>query len=1136
MKILVRAAVVCLVLGSLETLPSLSAQSLIAGDIAGTVADPSHAVIPNAVVSLKGSETGSEQHTTTNAVGFFRFTLLKPGLYEVSTNAPGFAPVTVPVKVEVGQTTLANIDLTLTVIAENVDVSAYLTPVIVADPSINSSFSQTEVQQLPNAGGDITNIAQTSPGAVMNSSRGSGNFTINGLPATSNLFTTNGENTMDPYVNVNASGATNLTLGSNEVQEATVVANPYSGEYGQLSGAQITYVTKSGTNQFHGNVQYWWNGRTLNANDWMNNNSGTPRPFANANQWAASVGGPIVKNRTFFFVDTEGLRFVLPNVIPTTIPTPAFASAVLANVSTLQPAEYSTYQKMFQLFANAPGASNAQTIPNSDACNGLDLPGFDPTTQSCAERFQATPTALASEWIVAVRIDHKLDNNDNLFGRFKLDHGTQPTLLDAISPNFNAISEQPSWDVQLNEVHIFGPRVTNSFVAAGSHYDALFTQSQPLAYNTFPYQFISTGTVAFGGANLFGFNDLTDFPSGRNITQYQFIDDLTVSRGKHSLKFGGNFRRYDVSDHNFTFNYPGTYFGYIDTGLQLFSEGLAYQYRQADNIASNVPIAMWGLGVYAMDEWNVKSNLKLTLALRAERNSNPVCQTNCFANFVGNWNTLPSYTSPNPGDVPYTQDIATNLHQAYPGVDAIDLSPRIGFAWSPERSGGKTVISGGFGLFYDSPPAGLVDDLLSNPPVSVTIRVRPDGGTPAFDPGPNGSAATYHASAAAFSAGFNSGQTYTQISNELANMGVVFEAPAFTSIAGTVHAPRWQEWNLQLQQQLTNSTALVLNYVGNHGIRIPYSNSWLNAYDPYELYNGLVPLNAAVPNYGEVTQIQSGAVSNYNGLTVSLRRNFSHWVSAHANYTWGHNLDELSNGGIFPYSTSTNAVQLAQNIPTSLRAGNYGNSDYDIRNSFNADFVVNPSYHFGNKFLDAALGGWEWSGKIFWRSGLPFSVIDGNWNGAISNGGGTVFAQPIEGLAGSAPGQLSCGKGAASASGAATPCLDANAFVNSAADDFAGYTQFSTQMRNQYRGPHFFDMDMALFKTFKLTERVTFGVGAQAFNAFNHPNFFLPDANLGDSTFGQISTMTPTPTSPYGSFLGFDSSPRVVQISGKIVF
>ncbi len=1134
--------------------PAAFGQSLISGDIAGTVTDPSHAVVPNATIGLTSVDEGSTQTTKTNGTGYYRFSLLKPGNYKVTARVTGFSTVETPATVAVGQTTNTDISLSMSASSVTVEVSGAAPTINTTSASIATPYSQEEVALLPNPGGDLTNIAQTSPGAQMNNTGGYGNFTMNGLPATSNLFTVNGENDMDPYFNINNSGATNLTIGSNEIEEATVIANAYSGEYGQLSGAQVTYVTKSGTNKFHGNAQYWWNGRTMNSNNWMNNNSSpvVPRPFSNANQWAGSIGGPIIKNKTFFFFDTEGLRFVLPNVIATNIPTPAFASAVLQNVGILQPASLPLFQQMMGLFANAPGAANATPIANNAACNALTFqPGvtFNPATTPCFATFNATPSALAKEWIIAAKVDQNIGQNDKFFARYKVDHGVQPTYLDPLNSNFDALSNQPSWDAQAQETHIFSPTKTNEFTAALSHYVAQFAQNEAKALGTFPQALIFGGDNPLGAASDSGVvGRMEAFPQGRNITQYQFIDNVTWTHGNHGFKFGANFRRYDVSDHNFFYTNPLTYF-YLGacsvnvspcptadavSSLQLMANGLAGQYRRADNAFTNVPVALWGLGVYAMDEWKVKPNLTLTLALRAERNSNPVCQKNCFANFKSDWFSLPSVMAgANAGNVPYTSDIAFNQHQAYPGVDKVDLSPRFGFSYSP-RNSGKQVISGGFGIFYDSPPAGLVDDLLANPPVSVAIRVRPATGTPAFDTGASGSASTWSQSAAAFNSGFANGATYSQIAASLLPFGVHFAAPSFTALTGTIHAPRWEEWNLQLQQQLNTATVLVMNYVGNHGIRIPYENGFYNAYDGFGLWPaGTLPGGAAppVPNYGTVIQVQNGAVSNYNGLTVSLRRNFAKWFSAHANYTWAHNLDELSNGGIFPYGGESYNIPQNQLCPQSLKSCNYGSSDYDIRNSFNADFVVHPSYHFGNGFMNAAFGGWEWSGKMFWRGGLPFSVVDGNLNGGVVNGNATVLATPLGG--GNAPGQLGCGEGAASISGTATPCLNAASFL----DTFNFLpSAYSTQRRNQYVGPHFFDMDMGLFKTFKVTEGMQLGVGAQAYNVFNHPNFQNPDNVLGDSTFGQINAMQPMPTSPYGVFLGFDSSVRVVQVSGKLIF
>jgi hypothetical protein len=740
------------------------------------------------------------------------------------------------------------------------------------------------------------------------------------------------------------------------------------------------------------------------------------------------------------------------------------------------------------------------------------LPGFA-AGSPCAARFEATPSALASEWILAFRIDHRLTDKDNMYFRFRQDHGIQPTFISPINPAFDANSNQPSWDAQLNETHVFGPRATNQFMATLSYYRALFAQNQQLASSTFPYSIITSGTVPFAS----DFNPLQSFPQGRNITQYQFIDDYSLILGKHNLKFGENFRRYDVSDHNFFYNSPAVYFGYVNAGLQNFANGLAYQYRQSLNASSDVPIALWGIGGYAQDEWQVTQNLRLTMALRMEHNANPVCNTNCFANFIGPFNSLPSFTNANPSSVPYSSDIATGLHNAYPSVNAIDWSPRLGFSWSPFNNR-KTVLSGGAGVFYDNLASGLVDSLLGNPPESVAIRVRPSSGVAPFAPGPNGGAAIWAASASAF----NLNSTYSQLSSRLAALGSVFSPPAVTALVGKLKDPEFQEWNFQIQQELARSVVLIVNYVGNHGIRIPYSNAWPNAYDQYGLYPGVAGIPAKVPvaNYGTVTQIQSGALSNYNGLNVTIAKQFTHGFAAHFNYTWSHAIDEVSNGGIFTYGDSL----LGQINPLSLRANNYGNADYDIRHNFSADFIYTPTVHLGNKFVNELVGGWQFSGKIFWRTGLPFSVADGNT--VLGNGGGALLATYIGGQA-----QTSCGEGAA-----ITPCLNANAFLNSGADSFNNFTAFSNQNRNMFRGPHFFDMDAAVYRTFHIREKMSLAIGLTAYNAFNHPNFGLPDATLGDPTFGQILGMASTPTSPYGNFLGFDSSPRVVQLTGKFVF
>lgn len=1109
-----------LLIGIVLLAQALLAQSLTTGEIAGAVKDPSGAVIQSASVALRSLDTGATQETKTNAMGEYNFRLLKPGRYSVSVSQTGFQKLERSTEVAVGR--VATLDITLTVgqATQTVEVTAEA-PLVNTEASTNTSFTPQQLMQLPSAGGDITNIAYTAPGVVVNTTGGYGNFQINGLPATSNLFTVNGENNMDPYFNINNSGASNLTIGQNELQEATIIANPYSGQYGQLSGAQVTYVTKSGSNQFHGNLGYWWNGRVMNSNDWFNNYYGVEKPFSNANQWAGAIGGPVIKNKTFFFVDNEGLRFVLPNVYSVTIPTPAFATAVLNNVTSLRPAEADAYKTMFNLWANAPGAAAAVPIPVANqvsSCNSVNLPGYNGATTPCEQRFEGSANALGSEWILSFRVDQKLGQNGNAFFRYKGDHGLQPTTLDHINPNFNAISSQPSYDMQFGETQVLSPRSTNDFRATFSHYVAQFAQNPEKVASTFPFAIITSGTVPFSS-----FNQQYNFPQGRNITQYQFIDDFTLNRGAHNLKFGVNFRRYDVSDHNFYFNNPAVYFGYTGDGMQNFVNGLSYQYRKSLNLASDVPIAMWGMGMYAEDDWSVAPNLKLTLAFRAERNSNPVCQINCFANFKGAYNTLASFTSSTPGSVPYSADIQPGLHQAYPGVDPLVYSPRVGLSWSPGGSH-KTVISGGFMLAYDSPPAGLVDDLTqNNPPSVVAIRVRPSKGIAPFDPA--GGAAVWQASANAFSLN----KTFSQISSDLKTLGATFSAPSVFSLVGTIHAPMVREWNLQVQRQVTSDVVLSVNYAGNSTTRLPYTNAWPDAYDPYGLYPGVPGIASAqpVPNYFQLTQVQSGAVGNYNGLTFALTKRFAHAVSAHFSYTFSHQLDECSNGCLFGSGNGENGG--GQINPLNLRTNNYGNGDYDIHHSFVGDFVVNPTFHPSSRLASHIVNGWELSGKIFWRSGLPFTVTD-SYNSLLSGGGGTIFGTPL----GKGWGQMSCGQAAAGDPGVATPCIDSSKYLDSSTIPY--FTAWSPATRNQLFGPHYFDLDLNLFRNFTFKERFKLGLGVQAFNALNHPNFGVPDTTLGDGSTGLISGTVATTTSPYGSFLGFDGSVRVVQLSGKLNF
>src|SRR5580704_4031682 len=423
-------------LALLLLLPTLiSAQSIVTGAISGTISDPSGAVIVGATLNLRNNATGEMLTTTSRADGVYQFSLLKPGTYSLTVTQQGFKQVSQTVEVLLGQTSTSNLKMELGAGAVTVEVSGQGAMLQTEDANISSNFDTNQIQNVPNPGGDITYVAQTAPGVTMNSSTGGGygNFSAFGLPGTSNLFTVNGNDYNDAFLNLNNSGSSNLLLGGNELQEVAVVSNGYTGQYGRQAGAQIDYSTKSGGNAFHGDAVYNWTGRYLTANDPLNKAFGGTRPFENNNQWAAALGGPIIKDKLFFFANTEGIRYIFGSIHTPTVPTQDFQSFVLAHVAPQGTAVEQFYQNVFNQYSHAPGVGNA--VANANSCAGLPVASGECT----ASYTQSSPNGN-KEWLVSGRVDYNLDENNKLFGRVRFDRGTQPTYTDSINPIFNTQS------------------------------------------------------------------------------------------------------------------------------------------------------------------------------------------------------------------------------------------------------------------------------------------------------------------------------------------------------------------------------------------------------------------------------------------------------------------------------------------------------------------------------------------------------------------------------------------------------------------------------------------------------------------------------------------------------------------------
>src|SRR5208283_792400 len=349
----------------------------------------------------------------------------------------GFRTTIERADVLLGQTTSMQLKLSVGATSEDVEVSATGQLLQTEDANLTTDYQVRQIENLPNPGNDLTNVAQTAPGIMMNTAGDMGAFTTFGLPAVSNLFTINGSDYNDPFYNVNNSGASNLLLGANEIQEVAVVTNSYTGQYGRQAGAQINYTTKSGTNSYHGNLSYFWTGRSMDANDWSNNFNDTPRPFQNNNQWMASLGGPIKKNKIFFFVNTEGLRYIFGTSNQVFLPAPLFQSEVLSN---LPAASVPFYQEMFNLYNSAAGFKRA--VPVMDCCSSY-TPINPAIGTNCLVTYRDATTNGNQEWLLSARVDVNLTEKDKFFGRWKMDRGYQPTYTDPLSPVFNDGSNQP---------------------------------------------------------------------------------------------------------------------------------------------------------------------------------------------------------------------------------------------------------------------------------------------------------------------------------------------------------------------------------------------------------------------------------------------------------------------------------------------------------------------------------------------------------------------------------------------------------------------------------------------------------------------------------------------------------------------
>src|SRR6202521_4428962 len=812
---------------------SAGAQGETTSAILGQVSDPTHAAVPGATVTITNQEIGLQRVAKTDDAGHFDFPQLKPGTYTVRVEAAGFAPqLNDSVVSGLGQKQTVDFTLKLAQSEQTVEISGEAPLINPGNANTSTTLNGRALENLPNPGGDLTYPLQFAAGALVNTAgsgndfvggtNGYGNVEFNGLPALSNGYIVDGLETNDPLTNLNSGLSTNLVLGLNSISEVTVNTLSYGVDQGRYGASQVNYVTKSGSNQFHGNLYELWNGARLNAADYFTNATpGNHKPGATVNHFGGSLGGPIAHDKLFFFFDSEWVRIALPIVTPTTVPSTAFQQYVLQQLpragtdsvtgSTYAPAPQLVpfYQKMFSLYGNTAGTPLAVL---GCPLNSDDTPasGSPPNGNGCANRQSVSHSSDDHEQVQTVRLDYNINEKDTTWFRFQADTGVQAAYTDPINSLFDAVSPQPLYSFAAGYTHVFSQNLVNYFNPAFSWYESLFGPSDfQKTLSAFPIVLQGTGANAFtpiGGLD-------NTWVQGRRASRFFINDNLAWSRGAHELRFGTNTRILRLNDYDFG---TGTVPTVTYANLQQFIYGVANTASKTFPSSANEPFNFLNLDLYAQDTWKVTRTLTWTFGLRDTFNSNPLNPHEQVARLRGSFSSISHDVSQ-----PLNAAIQTHLGNLFSSTPLAILQPRTAIAWQFEP---RSVLRTGFGIFSDILPGTVADLVGTNPPYDKTFQggVLGTVGGAAIAPGvPNGAVDATVAADQRFSSGFAIGQL--SCASPLANASTCLPPVAFAAVPnGKLHAPYFMQWSLGIERQFGRTASMHAQYVGTRAVNQPY--------------------------------------------------------------------------------------------------------------------------------------------------------------------------------------------------------------------------------------------------------------------------------------------------------------------------
>jgi outer membrane receptor protein involved in Fe transport len=1017
------------------------------GTISGQVADPNGGLIPNANVTLTDARTGVVRNAASNHEGFYIIPLVPAGLYELVVEVAGFRKYqTRDIRLEVNQNLTVPVQLQVGEVSESITVASAVPPIDTLSSSVKEVVDTKRIEEIPLNGRNVLQLQQLIPGALYTGSGDQfGNtpaFQVNGATSFSNTYTLDGGEHTDSFFN------SAITFPNPDaIQEFSIQTSTYSAEYGRNRGATINAVTRSGTNQFHGTLFEFVRNNVFDARDFF---AAEAPPFKR-NQFGATLGGPIKRNKMFFFFGWESTR---ERGAPST-------ATYFSPSAAMRSGDFSGQKQIIDPLTNAPFPGNVipQNRLSAPALNFLSTYVPEPNLPGNAYSAARVSTFNRDQYVG--RYDHELGSKDRLFGRYMWNKDTSLVNRGSFTDWFQ---DQSFWrqGLTVGETHTFSPTVLNSFTFAFNRVAHLIDIIPHFSWQALGANVPETvqNQKGWGEVHVNGYFDAVNgVPWDVKRNTFNIDDTATWVRGPHTLKFGAQISRYETHQLFEWFSagamtFTGQYTG--DAAADFLLGNIA-NLRQGSPGGDDLLQNLWGF--FIADDYKVSRRLTLNLGLRYEPYLGFIEENNKGVAFrPGQQSTL--YPTA-PAGMLFIGDAGVNSH-FFPG-DWNNLAPRVGFAWDVFGDQ-RVAVRGGYGIFYDAIAGIRLNRFPYNQPFMLDLTLFD---LPLADP--------YRG---------NAPFPYTPATTPEQRKNFNFITPSnVTSMNENMVTPYTQQWNLTIETQLLSSLTLSTGYVGSKSSKLYGSRNINPAIYAPGASNSNIQQRRIYPQYALVEDDHTNGYSQYHSLQVVLKKRYSRGLTFDSAYTFSKNTGYTGSQGEGGSGTRDpfNWVLDKGIMPNDVTHVLSGSVVYEI---------PSPSQ---STFARYTIGGWQATSIVQIQSGMPFTVRSGA--NRSFNGQGLETADLV-----GDPYLTSGSRGDKVANWFNTGAFTTNA------PGTVGNVGINTM-----RGPGLWTVDFGLYKNLPIQETKQLQFRAEFFNIFNNPNFGNPNSTANNANFGRILSTTTTP-------------------------